>query len=634
MLNDMDASLKREALKDIKQKIKAGKWRESFDSLAELSSPDDDFVLQTKYASLFKDMAEHLPELKKIRVAVLGSSTVTHFNDVLKFWLAREGFAASIYEAEYSTIHQTIIDPHSQLYEFKPDVVFVFTHYRDIKCELPAGSGPAVVEQTIAAAVNECVSLWKALRQKSNCHIIQSNADLPYHRVFGNYETTPVWGPTHILRQFNLNLAKALEPGVSLLDLDFLASVYGRRKWHDSRFWYHSKHAFALDATGLVAHQLAKTIGAIKGTAKKCLVLDLDNTLWGGVIADDGLEGIILGHGPAGEAFVDFQRYVLKLKERGIILAVCSKNEEDIAKEVFLKHPDMVLKLEDIVVFKANWKDKAGNIRDIAESLNIGLDSIVFVDDNPAERELVKTVLPMVNVVRMPEDPSDYIEALCSGSHFETVLFSDEDTIRSTYYRSNIERAGFQSQFSDIADYLRSLDMEMIVGEFDEFHLPRIAQLINKSNQFHLTTTRYTESEISAIRQDKLRTGLYFKLKDRFGDNGLISAVILQQQPDASMVIDTWVMSCRVLSRGVEEFICSEIISLAHRQKCRKVIGKYIPTAKNKLVVDLYGRLHFHRTQETQGTTLWELSLKDDSPCYSSFIKKINAGIKTTGGLK
>jgi FkbH-like protein len=383
----------------------------------------------------------------------------------------------------------------------------------------------------------------------------------------------------------------------------------------------------------LVAHQLSKTIGAVKGTAKKCLVLDLDNTLWGGILADDGLETIALGHGAAGEAFVDFQRYLLKLKERGIILAVCSKNEEDIAKEAFLKHPDMVLKLEDIVVFKANWKDKASNIKDIAESLNIGLDSIVFVDDNPAERELVKTVLPMVSVVQMPQDPSDYIDALSSGSYFETVLFSDEDTIRSTYYRSNIERAGFQSQFSDLSDYLRSLDMEMIVGQFDEFHLPRITQLINKSNQFHLTTRRYTESEIGSIGQDKKRAGLYFKLKDRFGDNGLISAVILQKQPDSSMVIDTWVMSCRVLSRGVEEFICSEIISVARQKKCRKVIGKYIPTAKNKLVADLYGRLHFHRINEAQGTTLWELSLNEDSPRYSSFIKKINSQTKTIGDL-
>jgi len=513
-------------------------------------------------------------------------------------------------------------------------VVFLFTNYRDIKCDLPAGASFAVVDESITAAVNECVSLWKALRQKSNCHIIQSNVALPYHRVFGNYETAAVWGATHVLRQFNLNLAKALAPGVSLLDMDFLASVYGRRRWHDSRFWYHSKHAFALDATGLVAHQLAKTMGAIKGTAKKCLVLDLDNTLWGGVIADDGLEGIALGHGATGEAFVDFQRYLLKLKERGIILAVCSKNEEDIAKEAFLKHPDMVLKLEDIVVFKANWKDKASNIREIAESLNIGLDSMVFVDDNPAERELVTFSLPMVSVVPMPEDPSDYIDALCSGSYFETVLFSDEDTVRSTYYRSNIERAGFQSQFSDLSDYLRSLNMDMIVGQFDEFHLPRIAQLINKSNQFHLTTTRYTESEIGAIAHDKGRTGLYFKLKDRFGDNGLIAAVILCKQPDASMVIDTWVMSCRVLSRTVEEFICSEIISVARQRKCRKVIGKYIPTAKNKLVADLYGRLHFHRTNETQGTALWELSLKEDSPRYSSFIKKIKFETKTTGGLK
>lgn len=620
----MDTPLKKESLKDIKQKIGAGQCQEAFDSLALLSSPDDDFILQTKYASIFKDIADHLPALKKIRVAVLASSTATHFNDVLKFWLAKEGFTTQIFEAEYSTIHQSILDPQSQLYEFNPDIVCLFINYRDIKCDLPPGSSPAVVEETISAAVNECVSLWRALRQKSNCHIIQNNADLPYHRIFGNYETTPVWGHIHILRQLNLNLAKALEPGVSILDLDFLASVYGRRKWHDSRFWYHSKHSFALDATGLVAHELAKTIGAIKGTAKKCLVLDLDNTLWGGIIADDGLEGIVLGNGPDGEAYVDFQRYLLKLKERGIILAVCSKNEEEIAKEPFLKHPDMVLKLEDMVIFKANWKDKVGNIKEIAESLNIGLDSIVFVDDNPVEREYVKINLPMVSVPRMPSDPSDYIDAVSSGSYFETVLFSDEDSIRSTYYRSNIERAGFQSQFSDLSDYLRSLNMEMVVDYFDEFHLPRIAQLINKSNQFHLTTTRYTESEISSIQHDTTKKGLYFKLKDRFGDNGLISAVILQKQPDSSIYIDTWVMSCRVLSRGVEEFICSEIISFAKKQKCRKVIGKYIPTAKNKLVADLYGRLLFNMIKESQGITFWELTLSDDKPPYNSFIKKIH----------
>jgi FkbH-like protein len=488
---------------------------------------------------------------------------------------------------------------------------------------VPPGSSPQVVQETLHSAVNEWVSLWKALRQRSNCSIIQNNADLPYDRVFGNYDSTPPWSEANLLAQFNLSLSRALEPGVSILDLDFLASVYGRRKWHDRRFWYHSKHPFALDATGLVARQLAKTIGAVKGSAKKCLVLDLDNTLWGGVIADDGLDAIQLGSGAAGEAYVDFQRYLLRLKERGIILAVCSKNEEVLAQEPFLKHPDMVLKLEDIVIFKANWKDKASNIKEIAESLNIGLGSIVLVDDNPVEREFVKITLPEVSVPEMPSDPSDYIDALNSCSYFETVGFSDEDSIRSQYYRSNIERAGFQNQFTDLSDYLRSLEMEMIVGTFDEFHLPRIAQLINKSNQFHLTTTRYSESEIASIQQDKGKKGLYFKLKDRFGDNGLISAVILHQLPDSSMVIDTWVMSCRVLSRGVEEFICTEIISYAKEQKCSKLIGKYIPTLKNKLVEDLYGRLNFNMIKKDEGTCIWELDLNMGKPEFHTFIQKI-----------
>ena len=618
----------KESLKVIKQKVRDNKYQEAFDLLSLLSKPEDDFALQTNYASFFKDIADHLPSLKKIRVAVLASSTATHFNDVLKFWLGKEGFNAQIYESDYSTIHQSILDPQSRLYEFDPDIVFLFTSYRDVKCALPPGTNAKVVEETISAAIDECVSLWKVLRQKSNCHIIQNNADMPYHRVFGNYETTPVWGQIHLLRQFNLNLTNALELGVSILDLDFLASVYGLRRWHDSRFWYHSKHPFALDATGLVANELSRTIGAIKGVAKKCLVLDLDNTLWGGVIADDGLEAIELGSGSVGEAFVDFQRYLLKLKERGIILAVVSKNEEEIAKEPFLKHPDMVLKLEDIVIFKANWRDKASNIKEIADSLNIGLDSIVFVDDNPVEREFVKINLPEVSVPQMPIDPSAYIDTMSSGSYFETIVFSDEDSIRSTYYRSNIERTVFQNQFSDLSDYLRSLDMEMIVNQFDEFHLPRIAQLINKSNQFHLTTTRYTEGEISSIGQDKDRNGLYFKLKDRFGDNGLISAVILQKQPDLSIYIDTWVMSCRVLSRGVEEFICSEIISFAKERQCQKIIGKYIPTSKNKLVADLYERLHFKMIKKEQGITLWELILNDNNHPYSSFIKKIKNGTK------
>lgn len=617
-----DVLLKDELIKNIKQNIKSGKHQEAFGALCAVSSPEDDFIIQTKYVSLLNMITKDLTGLKKVRIAILSSSTATHFKHVLRFWLAKEGFDANIYEAEYGTIQQTILDNDSQLYQFAPEVVLLFTNYRDVKCDIAPGSTAEAAADTVNEAVNGYVSLWKALQQRLNCHIIQNNADIPYSRVYGNYEATAAWGNVHALRQFNMSLIKAVKQGVTILDIEFLASVYGRRRWHDSRFWYHSKHAFALDASGLVSHEIAKTIGALKGSAKKCIVLDLDNTLWGGIIGDDGLEGIELGVGPIGEAFVDFQKYILKLKERGIILAVCSKNEEETAKEPFLKHPDMVLKLDDIVIFKANWNDKVSNIREIAERLNIGLDSMVFIDDNPVEREFVKGSLPMVTVPTMSFDPVDYINIISSGSYFETVAFSQEDQVRSDYYRSNVIREEFQNKFSDLSQYLVSLNMEMIVGSFDDFHLPRIAQLINKSNQFHLTTTRYSEKEIASISQSKDRFGLYFKLKDRFGDNGLISAVILEQRSSGQMYIDTWVMSCRVLSRGVEEFICSQIINFARERKCQKIIGKYIPTAKNKLVADLYKRLNFSMIKDEEGTTTWELDLKGKVPSYNSFIKE------------
>jgi FkbH-like protein len=612
---------KNDSLKRIERDITSGKRKEAFLSLSSLATPEDDFLLQKKFVSLLTGLEEEVKRLKKIRVAILCSATATHFIPVLKFWLAVEGFDAEMYESEFGAIQQTILDPASRLYQFKPDIVYIMTNYRDVKCCVPAGSSMETIEGMVNAAVNEVASLWKELQSRLNSFIIQNNADIPYQRVFGNFETSPAGGYVYALRQFNQNLTKAVGPGMAVLDIDFLASVYGRRRWHDNCFWYLSKHPFALDATGMLAHQVAKTMAAIKGGAKKCLVLDLDNTLWGGIIGDDGLEGIELGAGAAGEAFVDFQKFLLKLKERGILLAVCSKNDEDTAREPFLKHPDMVLKLDDITIFKANWADKAGNIRDIAHKLNIGLDSLVFIDDNPVEREFVKTALPEVAVPDLPSDPSDFIDAVSSGSFFETAVFSEEDRLRSSYYQSNSVREEFQAGFSDLSQYLISLKMEMCVGEFDQFNRPRIVQLINKSNQFHLTTTRYTESEIAAIEGSRDRCGIYFKLKDRFGDNGLISAVILEKREDI-VFIDTWVMSCRVLSRGVEEFVLGEMVQLARERNAVKLVGQYLPTAKNKLVAGLYERMHFDKVKEENGQITWELYLNQEFPHDNFFIKK------------
>lgn len=616
---------KTQIIKKIKQDIMAGEYKKAFLALNVISDQSDDFVMQTRYADLFNSIAHNLHELKKIRVAILASSTVTHFKDILKYWLAKDGFMADIYESEYNTIAQTILDTDSPLYAFKPEITIIFTNYRDVKFNNAPNSSFAEIRKSIQTTIESYVSLWETLHRNSNCHIIQNNADLPYHRVFSNYEGSALWGYINMLRSFNLELAKAAQAGVTIFDIDFISSAYGKKRWHDMRYWYHSKHAFTPDATGLVAYNAAKVIGSIKGSAKKCLVLDLDNTLWGGVIGDDGLKGIELGDGPAGEAFCDFQKFLIKLKERGVMLAVCSKNDEDTAKEPFLSHPNMHIKLDDIAVFKADWNDKVRNIKEIAGILNIDLDSIVFVDDNPAERELVRTFLPMVSVPDMSEDPSGYVSALSSYAYFETVSFSEEDKKRGEYYRIDKSRSKFQKQFTDLSQYLQNLKMKAIVGNFDNLNLTRIAQLINKTNQFNLTTIRYTEKEIRSMMASKDMFCRFFKLEDCFGDNGLIAAVILKKTDKETLYIDTWVMSCRVLSRGMEEFIYQDIADIARRIGYKKVVGRYSPTAKNNLVRGLYGRLGFSMVSHEDSSDIWECDVTGDLPSHTLFIERCMA---------
>lgn len=620
----MKSEEKIKIIKDIKASERSGNHYEAFTMLNRISEPGDDFLLQLKYASIFKSLSERLPELKKLKVAVISNFTVIQFSDVLRYWLAKEGFIANIYVSQYN-LEGTILDKSDSLYSFKPEITVILINHKYIKYEIAPGSSPKKINEYIKETVGHLTFLWRALKENTSSYIIQSNFDLPLYRVFGNYEGTALWGYVNILRALNLEMAKSVFSGVTLLDLDYISSVYGKRYWNDNRFWYHSKHAFSLDATGLVAFETSKIISSVKGLSKKCLVLDLDNMLWGGVIADDGIEGIRLGDGPEGEAFQDFQRYVLKLKKRGIIIAVCSKNEEELAKEPFLKHPYFQLKLDDITIFKANWNNKADNIKDIARDLNIGLDSIVFVDDNPAERNLIQSLLPMVSVPEMPEDPSDYINVLSGYNYFETISFSEEDNNRNRYYKDNIVRAEFQKKFDDLGTYLKSLKMESIVGEFNEFYLSRITQLINKTNQFNLTTKRYTEDEIRTIISDRSKCHRYFTLKDRFGDNGLIAAVILEKLSGSEIFIDTWVMSCRVLSRGMEEFIFQEIVDVVLKNGFKKILGKYIPTKKNKLVSGLYKRLGYAMLETDSGITTWSFSLGKSIPRRKFFIKKVFA---------
>ncbi len=609
-------------LKSIKKEIQKGHFTDAFQDLVTLSEQEHDFTLQSRYASLFNSIPSEKLKLKDLRLALLATSTVDHFIDILKFWLAKQGFRVEIFSSPFNTISQTVLNPKSDLYGFAPEFVWIFNNYRDVKLSVPFGASPRECDAAVDIIIKEFVELWDVIRKQSSCHILQNNIDLPNSRIFGNLEGSVGWSQTSLLRKFNLSLALSSRPGVTIFDMDYLSSLFGKNDWHDARYWHYSKHAFSFDASGLVASQAASLIAAGKVGAKKCLILDLDNTLWGGVIGDDGLNGIQLGHGAEGEAFLEFQKYLLALKKRGILLSICSKNEENIASDVFLNHPDMLIQLDDIAVFKANWKNKPDNIRDIAAALNIGLDSIVFIDDNPFERQLVRKILPEVTVVDLPEDPTSFIGAIERGSFFESLAFSNEDSNRNQFYKENTIRSEHQKQFVNLNEFLIDLEMESEVGQVNEQNLSRFTQLINKSNQFHLTTTRYTEAQVRSMINDKMTILRYFCLIDRFGNNGLISALIIKLQPEI-FYVDTWVMSCRVFSRGMEEFICSEIISMAKLEKSNFIIGKYIPSKKNKIVSSLYERLGFKLAKtEAGGTTYWELNMKEPLPKFSHTIKR------------
>lgn len=600
-----------EALQAVKNLVKQGELLAAWPQLVALARPDDDFSTQHTYARLFLKILPALDQLEPLKIGIVASSTVDHFADVFRFWMAAGGFDAKLHLAEFDTIDQTLLDPASSLYEFKPDVIWIFSSSRDLKTQIPAGAGWDETERQAAELAGRYSNLWEAIARNSRAHIVQNNADLPVHRVFGNFEAQAAWSTRQLGLAFNRELARRAHGGVTIFDLDYVSGIFGKRQWFEDRYWFHSKHAFSLNASGLVAFQAAGVLRGLKGRAKKCLVLDLDNTLWGGVIGDDGVEGIRLGNGADGEAFVEFQHYVLALKNRGIVLAVCSKNEDANARLPFRNHPDMVLKESDIAVFTANWNNKADNIRDIARVLNLGLDSFVFVDDNPAERELVREFLPMVAVPEMPEDPADYVRTLDACCHFETVAFSDEDRARSEMYRENAARQQLQETHTDIAAYLRALDMKSAVGTFDSFHLPRIAQLINKSNQFHLTTTRYPENELRAMAASPDFITLYFKLRDRFGDSGLISVVILRRGEGDAWLVDTWVMSCRVLSRTMEAFVHNTVVAAARERGAISLTGRYIPTSKNGLVRDHFKSLGYTQLPDDGTSSLWKLDLAE-----------------------
>lgn len=600
----------------------APKKPENLEMLRLAADPWAPFPQQASLARRLKRIMPSIADLRTQRIALLGNGTLDHFAEILVLWLTLEGFRGDIHVAPYGAFRQEILDPQSELYKFKPDLVWLFSTERDLAA-IPANFG-AQAEACDSAVVDvtaEWRNLWQRLRANTSALILQNNLEAPEIRVLGNYEGAVPWSRANLIRRVNLALADAAQDAkVALFDLDYAASLFGLQHWHEDRLWYQSKQPFAPDAFGLVAFQATKVIGALKGRARKCVVVDLDDTLWGGVVGDDGLAGIRVGDGPEGDAFVAFQEYLKSLQARGILLAVCSKNEEGVAKEPFLNHPSMRLRLDDFVVFKCNWRSKVENIRDIAASLNIGLESLVFVDDNPVERDFVRSLLPGVAVPEMPTDPAEYVRVLAAGHYFETSSVSQEDIGRTRLYKENALREAAMGTATDINDFLRGLQMEADIGPPDDFRLPRMTQLLARTNQFHPTTTRYSEAELQELAADPRSWVRWISLRDRFGDHGIVSVVVLRPEDDA-LLIDTWAMSCRVFSRGLEELVFLEMIKSARSLGGRYLIGHYYPTSKNLPVVDLFERLGFSRDGVESGSERWRLDLMEFVPGLAPFIQ-------------
>jgi FkbH-like protein len=551
--------------------------------------------------------------LTRVKIALIGSNTLDHLVAPLRAAGLRYRLFADMLVGGYGQYRQDVLSPHSSLHEFAPQFVVFSITAKDVLGPLPIGASPADAEALVRNAVDALRTLWRTVRDRHSATILQQTFLDVEPPLFGNFDRQVPASPTSLVARLNDTLAAAaLEEGALLVDVARRSQLDGLDSWYDVTRWLQAKQEIAPRVAPLFGELVARTIAARLGMARKCLVLDLDNTLWGGVIGEDGLEGIVLGQGSAsGEAHLQLQHYARALRERGVLLAVCSKNEAAIAENAFLHHPEMVLRRSDFASFVANWSDKADNVRQIAKELNIGLDSLVFVDDNPAERARMRQALPMVAVPEMPQDPAHYVRVLAEAGYFEAASLTAEDLGRAGQYAANAEREGLREQYDDLEDFLRNLEMSAISGAFEPGDLPRIAQLINKTNQFNTTTKRYSLQEVRALMSARENITLQFRLLDRLGDNGLVSTMIILPVGNGVFEIDNWVMSCRVFGRDLEYEAMNTAVDAVRERGGWQLTATYVPTAKNAVIKDLFSRLGFEPDvmAEAGGTTRWQLAI-------------------------
>ncbi len=548
----------------------------------------------------------------KKNIAVLGGSTTNDFIKTLEVFLLAEGIEPSFYESEYNRFWQDAMFENPELKEFAPDIIYIHTSYRNIASFLPETTDSVEdVSKKLDERYSYYEKMWQKLASVYACPVIQNNFELPPYRLFGNRDAYDVHGGINFITRLNQRFSEyaASNQSFYLCDLNYVASCFGLDKWFDDQAWYMYKYACSLDAVPYVAKNLSNIIKSIFGKNKKVLALDLDNTLWGGVVGDDGVEGIEIGEETAtAECFKAFQEYVKKQKSIGIMLTVASKNDHENAI-AGLNHPEGVLRPDDFIVIKANWETKDRNLAATASEMDLGIDSFVFADDNPTERALVERSIKGIAVPTF-DNPADYIRIIDRNGYFEVTNFSADDLKRNDMYKANVKRAELSTEFTDYTEYLLSLNMRAEIKPFSPVYMQRITQLTNKSNQFNLTTKRYTQPEIESVASDGRHITLYGKLSDTFGDNGVVSVVIGKIE-DQVCDIELWLMSCRVLKKNMEYAMLDTLVCECTARNINKIVGHYYPTAKNGMVKNLFADFGFDKASEDEnGNTEWSLSLE------------------------
>lgn len=579
--------------------------------MRELEYPFDGEYILKKSKSIKKTLlADNTARIKK-NVAVLGGSTTHDIVKTLDLFLLNQGIEARFFESEYAQYWQDVMFDNTTLVEFEPDIIYIHTSNRNITDYPDMNDDEASIEAKLDKTMAHFTAMWEKIAIKYHCAVIQNNFELPFYRLLGNMDATDIHGRVRFVNELNARFADyaAKHDNFYINDINYLSACYGLDKWSEPFFWHMYKYALNLSAIPTLSYNVANIIKSVYGKNKKALVLDLDNTLWGGIVGDDGVEGLQLGQETSmGQVYDEFQGYIKAHKDIGVLLNIDSKNDEANAL-AGLAHPDATLRAEDFVVIKANWDPKSINLSNIAKELNLGEDSLVFVDDNPAEREIIRQQNPSVAV---PEITSaeQYIKILDHAGFFEVTKISEDDKKRNDMYKANMQRAKQEEIFADYGEYLKSLEMTATIKAFEPVYNARIAQLTNKSNQFNLTTRRYSQADIENFAADAGYITLYGKLEDKFGDNGVVSVVIGRIE-GRILHIDLWLMSCRVLKRDMEYAMMDVLMKKCKAQGIDKVYGYYYKTAKNNMVKDFYG-LHGFKQESSDGEdTVWSINVAD-----------------------